>query len=110
MVKFNDYVKASDIWETAKDHEDLGWRAGLVRGYNLEIIKDGKRDWLSAEWIHGEPNEEFNDGYHTWRTTEHGFEYTGRICFRGYGYEEYDSEKRDFYIIDCDENGEITEV
>ena len=103
MVKFTEYVNASSIWPTAKNHEDRGEKMGLLRGYNVEVRKDGQVDWLSAEWIYGDPNVVFNDEFHTWRTAEHGFEYTGRICFRGYGIEEYDSEERDFYIVEIED-------
>ena len=99
MTTFTEYVNASSIWPTAKDYTDLGERPGFVRGYNVEVVKDGKTDWVSCSWFEGDPNIYFNDEFHTWLNAEHGWEYTGRICFRGYGVEMWDPEERDFYII-----------
>lgn len=99
MYKFNEYVKASSIWETSKDYEDEGKVAGLVRGYNIEIeTSDGRVDWYSCSWIHDDPEEYFNDEFHLWMYEEHGWTPTGRICFRGYGEEEYDFDEKDFFI------------
>lgn len=99
MTTFTEYVNASSIWVTAKDYTDLGERQGLVRGYNVEVRKGDKVDWLSCSWIYGDPNDYFNDDFHTWCREEDGLEYTGRICFRGYGIEMWDSEERDYYIV-----------
>ena len=99
MARFTEYVNASSIWETAKDYTDLGEREGFVRGYNVEVRKRDKTDWLSCAWIYGDPNDYFNDEFHTWCREEDGLEYTGRICFRGYGIEMWDSEERDYYIV-----------
>lgn len=99
MTTFTEYVNASSIWPIAKDYTDLGERPGFVRGYNVEVVKDGKTDWVSCSWFEGDPNIYFNDEFHTWLNAEHGWEYTGRICFRGYGVEMWDPEERDFYII-----------
>lgn len=100
MFTLTQYVRASEIWPTAEDHIDHGYVPGLMRGYNLEVKKGDVVDWLSAEWIGGEPNEEFNDGFHSWYHIEHGFVPTGRVSFRGYGVERYDAKERDFYIED----------
>lgn len=100
MFKFNEYVNASSIWPTAIDHEDLGGKCGLARGYNIEVTKlDGMTGWMSCEYIYGEPEEEFNDDFHTWMYAEHGFTPTGRITFRGYHMEEYDYEERETYYV-----------
>ena len=101
-MKFTEYIEASSIWPTATNHTDLGARTGLVRGYNVEVIKDGKTDWLSCSWFEGEPDDYFNDEFHKWQCEEMGWEYTGRICFRGYGIEKWDSEERDYYIEDVE--------
>lgn len=100
MLKITEFVPASKIWPTADDHTDIGEIPGLMRGYNVEIKveKTGVVDWLSAIWIQGEPEKEFNDDFHTWMYAEHGWTPTGRICFRGYGTEEYDQEERDVVI------------
>lgn len=110
MYHFNEYVKASSIWPTAKDYDDKGNVPGLVRGYNIEVkTMDGRVDWLSSIYIHGEPNTYFNSEYNIWRYTDNGWTPTGRICFRGYGIEEYDPEERDLFIIPCDEKGNRTD-
>lgn len=99
MFKITEYIPASQIWSTAEDHTDIGEIHGMMRGYNIEVAtKDGTVDWMSAEWIPGDPETVFNDEYHTWSRADWGLKPTGRICFRGYGEEEYDMEERDFYI------------
>ena len=107
MLKFTEYVNASAIWPTAKDFEDKGYIPGLVRGYNLEVKKGDKVDWMAAEWINGNPEEEFDDEFHNYFRQDMGLELTGRICFRGYATEHYDSTERDWYVVLCDENGVI---
>lgn len=108
MTTFTEYVNASAIWATAQDYTDLGERDGLVRGHNVEVRKGDKVDWLSCSWIYGDPNDHFNDEFHTWCREEDGLEYTGRICFRGYGIEMWDSEERDYYIVMADsEEGKV---
>lgn len=99
MFKFHTYVPASEIWPTAENHVDKGMVFGLIRGYCVEVkLQDGSTDWWPCEWIHGEPETEFNDDFHTWMWNEHALEPTGRICFRGYGTEEYDFEERDYFV------------
>ena len=100
MFEIKEYAKASSIWPTAKDYEDEGQVDGLVRGYNIEVkTSDGIVDWLSCSYIHEDPEMYFNDDFHQWYYEEHGFTPTGRICFRGYGEEQYDFDERDAYII-----------
>lgn len=100
MFKITEYVNASSIWPTAKDYKDCGEKPGLVRGYNIEVTNyKGATDWMSCSYIHGEPEEYFNDDFHTWMFEDYGFIPTGRICFRGYGREEYDFEEREEYVI-----------
>lgn len=103
-VIFDEYVPANEIWPNAKTHIDRGHIIGYVRGYNVEVKqKDGTTTWLSAEWIHEEPIDEFNDEFHRWYYREHGWKPTGRIAFRGYGIEKYDPQERDFYIVHVEE-------
>lgn len=100
MFKITEYVNASSIWSTAKDFQDFGEKPGLVRGYNIEVkTRKGTIEWLSCEWFYGEPEEVFNDDYHTWSRNDWGWTPTGRICFRGYGREEYDFEEREEYVV-----------
>lgn len=105
MFKITEYVNASSIWPNAKNFKDFGSKPGLVRGYNIEVItRDGVTDWMSCEYIYGEPEKVFNDDYHTWSRMDYGFTATGRICFRGYGREEYDFEEREEYIVPVEVN------
>ena len=100
MFKINEYVKASSIWPNAKDFQDFGAKPGLVRGYNIEVTNhEGVTDWMSCDYIYGDPEEVFNDDFHSWMFEEYRFTTTGRICFRGYGREEYDFEEREEYIV-----------
>lgn len=96
MFEFNTYVKANEIWPKSKTHIDLGLKTGFVRGYCIEVkTKDGV-DWLSCEYIHGEPQKHFNDEFHLWYYEEHGWTPTGRISFRGYAVEAWDYEIGDY--------------
>lgn len=98
MFNFNTYVSANEIWPTSRSHTDKGEKPGLVRGYNIEVeTKDGT-DWLSCEYIEGDPQEHFNDAFHQWYYVEHGWKPTGRITFRGYGKSLYDPRERDEYV------------
>ncbi|MEE0929940.1 MAG: hypothetical protein UIM53_02985 [Acutalibacteraceae bacterium] len=101
MITFTEYVQPSTIWQGAEDFVDEGRKDYKLRGYNVEGIKDGKKDWLSAEWIYGNPEDNFNNEYHTWFYNMFGITLTGRIAFRGYGIEEYDADERETYIIPC---------
>ena len=100
MYTFENYVPASHIWPTANDYVDFGPREGLVRGYNIEVrTQGGKVEWLSCSYIHEDPFDYFNSECNLWYYNEHGWKPTGRICFRGYGREEYDPEERDTFVI-----------
>ena len=99
MFNFNNYVPANEIWPNSLSHLDKGEKPGLVRGYNIEVTtKDNDKQWLSAEYIEGDPNEHFNDEFHLWYYTEHNWVPTGRITFRGYAIQKYDWEERDMFI------------
>lgn len=105
MFKITEYVNASSIWPTAKDFQDFGAKPGLMRGYNIEVTNSkGVTDWMSCEYIYGEPEEVFNDDYHSWSRSDWGLVPTGRICFRGYGREEYDWEEREEYVVPVEVN------
>lgn len=103
MFKITEYVNASSIWPAAKDYTDLGSKPGLVRGYNIEVTNsEGVTDWMSSQYIYGEPEDVFNDDYHTWSRADLGLTPTGRICFRDYGREEYDFEEHEEYVVPID--------
>lgn len=105
MLNFTEVVLASSIWPNAKDYVDKGERPGLVRGYNVEINKNGEIGWMSASWIHGTPEDYFDSDFYRWHFEDMGAVPTGRIAFRGYGREEWDLEERDDVVILCDEFG-----
>lgn len=97
-------VKASSIWPTATDYEDKGFRPGLLRSYNFEVKRpDGSTYWLSCMYIDEEPEIFVRlDDFFLWYLVELDVESTGRVCFRGYGYEEYDPDEQDVYIQHVD--------
>lgn len=100
MFNSLNYVPANEIWPNAQSFIDYGHAPGLLRGYNVEVIdKNGETHWESCEYIHGEPQKELFDEFHTYYYTDRGYTPTGRISFRGYGREEYDPDERDTYII-----------
>ena len=91
-------VPASSIWPKAKTVEDQGPVVGLVRGYNVEVVKNGKVDWMSCVWIRTSIEEYVNDEYTRYWYMDCGVTPTGRVSFRGYGVERYDPAERDTYI------------
>lgn len=85
------YVKASDIWPTANDNIDYGHKEGLLRGYNVQVLKaDGTLGWDSCEYISGTIEDELNSEFKQWWYADRGVTPTGRICFRGYAVPSYD--------------------
>ena len=105
MTMFNEYVNASQIWAGERDFADEGAIAGLVRGYCVEVEKDGKTYWTSCEYIYGEPKDYFNDNFHQFQCQWNKFRYTGRISFRGYGILVYDAEEKETFVVDVDSKG-----
>ena len=97
--RMSEYVNATSIWPGSEDHEDIGTIPGLVRGYNIEVRKKDKVDWVGAEWFSGEPEEVLNDEYHIFHRETFDLMPTGRISFRGYGREEWDPDEREMFII-----------
>lgn len=111
MLRINEVVKASSIWETAKDFIDEGKKDGLVRGYNIEVYraKDDATFWMSCVYIYSDIEHyvNSNENYYGYYLDDMGVVPTGRICFRGYGVEEYSFEFKDTFIVDCDSNGNV---
>ena len=108
-LKITEVVPASSIWPTAKSYKDKGIILGCVRGYNIEVTTpNGTTDWLSCNFIHGEPEDELNDEYNLWSRSDWGWVPTGRITFRGYYTEYYDFEDREEYLKEAtDLNEEV---
>ena len=111
MFVLKEYVPANEIWEHATSFVDKGQMSGLMRGYNIEVTsKDNCTYWLSCCYTYEDPVDYFNDEFNSRFRKEHNLTPTGRICFRGYGREEYDTDERESYIIPVDINnkGEYT--
>lgn len=96
MFEFNTYVNANEIWPKAKVEIDLGHKECYLRGYNIEVIQDGVPVWLSCEYIYVNPQAYFNSEFYLWYYEEHNFKPTGRICFRGYAVQRWNSEVGDY--------------
>ena len=106
MKFFTEYVPASEIWPNATNFMDKGAKEGLVRGCNVEVRKfDDTVGWDSCCYIQSEPEEYFLNGYYRYSLKDRGATLTGRICFRGYGIEEYSWKYHDTFVNPCDENG-----
>lgn len=100
MFTIREYVPATEVWPNSKFYIDKGYKSGLVRGYNIEVITaSGSAEWLSCTFIHDDPEKYFNNDFNKWYFKEHRWTPTGRVCFRGYGREEYCIEERDTFII-----------
>lgn len=99
-MKITEYVPANEIWPGAKSYIDHGYKSGLVRGYNVEVVtKDGRTEWFACEFIHGEPEHELFDEAHMFHYAYSNCKPTGRVSFRGYGKEEYSWEEHDTYVV-----------
>ncbi len=100
------YVPANEIWPKSTSFIDEGERQGLVRGYNVEVKKyDGEVFWMSAVYIRTTIEKYLEDEFTQFYYSDLGVTPTGRICFRGYGTEEYDNIERDIFINPCDREG-----
>lgn len=108
MKYFTKYVPASQIWSGAQDFIDEGYKPGLVRGYNVEVkMSDGTTSWHSCSYIHSTPESYFLDDFYSSWLSDLNQTLTGRICFRGYGKEEYDLFDKEIYIYPCDVEGNL---
>lgn len=103
-----EYVPANEIWPTATPYTDKGIREGLVRGYNVEVRKaDGTTAWMSCVYIRGTIDGYLKDEFTKFWYSDLDVTPTGRICFRGYGIEEYDCVEREVFINPCDDEGNL---
>lgn len=103
--------------ETGYDIPDdtfYGVLPGLLNGWQYEArnVSDkrfpvGKLLYfdVSYQWGMPETQEEFQTFY----ATELGWELTGRVVFRGYAHEDYDSDEHEWYVVDATED-EIQEA
>lgn len=84
------------------DKEYKGVISGLACGWNFEVTKDGKIDYLSANWFEGTPEQlaktyHYDDADAMFRWN--GWELTGRAVFRGYAVEYYVKEEREWCVF-----------
>lgn len=84
------YDIADDIFTGIKPHLACGWQ--------FELARDGKTDWGSVMFHFGTAEEcaAANEEFWTYCC---GCTPTGRVVFRGYYSEEYDTEERDWYYV-----------
>lgn len=94
------YVPAKEIWPNADNYEDKGLIPGYVRGYNVEVKRNGKVDWMSCVWVKNTIEDYLSDDFTKWWYLDLGATPTGRISFRGYGREEYCEEERENVIVE----------
>lgn len=117
MMKYEIIELSRSEAEFRCDVEDGNFRGyfpGVCCGWMFEFKnKDGKVDYNSVTWFEGTP-EEYCE---TWlrygpealfeMERWNGYEPTGRVVFRGYGVEKWDSEEHDWYIERCEPDEEI---
>ena len=108
MMKVTEYVPANEIWPNAKALIYKGVKSGLCTGWCVEVTNwKGQTYWRSCTFGWGSAEEIFNDDFWTWHWEDAGETPTGRVSFRGYYIEEYDVSERDYYYVECDENGNL---
>lgn len=110
MKKF-EIIRIKDTttgWKEENDMKDLGVIQGYLRGYNIEIEKDGELDYVSCLYVHGELEDYLQselDAYGVIIATDYaeskGWKITGRAIFRGYYTEEYDPEEREWFVYNA---------
>ena len=90
-------VNASEVYPNAKDCSDYGYITGLVRGYNIEVTEAASDTTSNVTFTNFEsPEDLINDDFHQWYFIEHGYNPTGRVCFRGYGQEMYSYDDEEY--------------
>jgi hypothetical protein len=104
MMDIIDIKDTNTGWKNSFEYSTCSNIPGVMRGFNIEYKnKDGKIEYGSAVWIYGEPDMDNIDirisielaGLNGWTPT-------GRVVFRGYGFEEYDPDERECYVVDVE--------
>ena len=102
IIQNSQTVRPFDI----PDDEFLGVLPGMVCGWSFEMVnrsderyEAGRVDYFSVHYFAGMPEDE-EEFYAEW-ARDLGWELTGRVVFRGYGFEYYDCEDRDWYVKDA---------
>lgn len=76
-----------------------GWIPGLYCGYNFEVKnREGRIDFMSCSFYAGTPEDYAADEFTTWYLENSGLTLTGRVLFRGYYEEDWDTECGDCYM------------
>ena len=80
----------------------FGTFAPLHQGH-LDLIYRAKKECSNGCIVvvcgfDGDPNTYYNSDYYQWHYSQCDAEPTGRICFRGYGEEYYDSDEHEYFI------------
>lgn len=97
-------VSEANVDWNNQDKEYFGPIPGFVAGFNFEVIdKNGKIDYMSAYYMHEDPNDFISNLFYDYFEIVrwNGYEPTGRVVFRGYAKEYYDYEEREEYVIDA---------
>ena len=92
---------------TIEDDKYIGVIPGLACGWQFEFIRnDGKIGYNSVAYYEGTPEEycqmwlRYGEDALFEIERRNGYEPTGRVIFRGYGVEYYDTEYREWFIKD----------
>ena len=99
-------VSESDANWPVEDREYAGIIPGFVGGFNFEIAdKNGNLDYMSSTYISKSPTDFINNlGYDYFEVVKwNGYAPTGRVVFRGYAIEYYDSEEKEWFVEDSNE-------
>ena len=101
LLNVQEYVMADQIWKNADNHTDYGKKDRYIRGYSIELMKNGHPGWTRTHWIHNDPEVYFNTTTYKNNLLHQNCIPTGRICFRGYGIEKIDKIEiySDDYVI-----------
>lgn len=82
------------------DNEYKGQIPGLSCGWEFEVkMSDGTLDSLSVIYEEATPEETVELNYLDRSAEFHGYSLTGRVVFRGYGRNYYDTDYRDWCVI-----------
>ena len=108
MYKFNKFVPANKIWPNTKAPKYKGVKKGLCTGWCIELnTLEGETFWHACTFAYSTPEWLFNHDFWPCYFEDNGWTPTGRISFRGYYIEGYDSDEYDCYYVECDENGNV---
>ena len=92
------------------DKEYKGMKDGLCYGWQYEVKDaEGQYHYTSVSWEEMSPEDyaymHVTDDGRSWLidSCPAGYEFTGRVVFRGYAKSYYDPDERDWYVVEVDE-------